>query len=116
MPQDEDINEIQRQMDAWNPMQDDYTNCQFNKYSTGPGAYLDPALQPAQQAKETRQQPKKDNQSSVEKYVPYLVLKHLPQGATKKAIYNICSRYGVVTDVRDSTKNDYFFIDFPTVA
>ncbi|XP_017479308.1 PREDICTED: protein vreteno isoform X1 [Rhagoletis zephyria] len=116
MYQDEDINEIQRQMDSWNPMQEDYTNSQFNKYSTGPGAYLDPALQPAQQAKETRQQPKKDNQSSKEKYVPYLVLKHLPQGTTKKAITNICSRYGVVTDVRDSTKNDYFFVDFPTIA
>ncbi|XP_067637516.1 protein vreteno [Eurosta solidaginis] len=115
------VNEVQKQLDEWNPMRDDYTNSQFNKYISGPGAYLDSAVQPAQLAKAgSRQkqaaQAKKSDENSTQRFVPYLVLKNLPQGITKNAIYNICSRYGRVSEIRDSRKNDFFFIDFPTVA
>lgn len=107
-------------MDAWNPMRDDYTNSKFNKYSSGPGAYLHAALQPSQQAEARKKQmslpSKVVTDSSTSNFIPYLVLKNLPQGITKKAIYNICTRYGRVSEVRDSKKNDYFFIDFPNVA
>uniref|UniRef100_W8ANY0 RRM domain-containing protein n=1 Tax=Ceratitis capitata TaxID=7213 RepID=W8ANY0_CERCA len=119
MSNDKAVNEVQKLLDAWNPMKDDYTNSRFNNYSSGPGAYLDPALQPSEQAKRGGKQPayaKEANGDTATKYVPYLVLKHLPEGITKNAIYNICTRYGRVSDVRDSKKNDYFFIDFPTVA
>ncbi|XP_054729737.1 protein vreteno [Anastrepha obliqua] len=119
MSHDETIHEIEKQLNAWNPMRDDYTNSHFNKYSSGPGAYLDAALQPAQQVKDARRQQsnfKKEGQNPGNKFVPYLVLKNLPNGITKNVIKNICSRFGRVTDVRDSKKNDYIFIDFPNVA
>ncbi|XP_049311915.1 protein vreteno isoform X2 [Bactrocera dorsalis] len=116
----DNLNNVLKELGAWNPMRDDYTNSKFNKYSSGPGAYLDAAVQPAQQAEAGNKQrssiSKNVNDSSTSKFTPYLVLKHLPPGITKKAIYNICTRHGRVSDVRDSTKNDYFFIDFPTVA
>ncbi|XP_011190272.1 protein vreteno [Zeugodacus cucurbitae] len=120
MQNDYSVEELQKELDAWNPMRDDYTNSTFNKYSSGPGAYLDAALQPAQQAEAGRKQlslhSTKMNESSTTKFIPYLVLKNLPPGTTKKAIYNICKRHGRVSEIRDSKKNDYFFIDFPTVA
>nr|XP_014085370.1 protein vreteno-like isoform X1 [Bactrocera oleae] len=113
-------NDIPKELDAWNPMRDDYTNSKFNKYNSGPGAYLDAALQPAQQAEDGKKQmsliSKNVTNSSTSNFIPYLVLKYLPTGITKKAIYNICTRHGRVNDVRDSKKNDYIFIDFPTVA
>lgn len=96
----------------WNPMEKDYKSKEFNQYSTGPGANLDTTLQTCQQAAN------RDRRASVEKDAPtpYLMFKKLPPNMTKSAMYNICSRHGKVTSVRDSQKCDYFFADFATVA
>ncbi|KAI8124289.1 Protein vreteno [Lucilia cuprina] len=108
------VKELDDKFKQWNPMENDYKNTKFNHYVTGPGAELDAELlQNSKKAnKDDNNAGKKDEQQAV----PTLIFRHLPKDMTKKAMHNICSRHGRVKSVRDSTKNDYLFVDLATVA
>ncbi|XP_037812923.1 LOW QUALITY PROTEIN: protein vreteno [Lucilia sericata] len=112
--------ELDDKFKQWNPMENDYKNTKFNHYVTGPGAELDAELQPGQQALQNCNKANKDDNNAGKKQeqqaVPTLIFRHLPKDMTKKAMHNICSRHGRVKSVRDSTKNDYYFVDLATVA
>lgn len=101
------VNELNNCFKKWNPMETDYMNADFNQYNTGPGANLQKELQPAGQALQN---------GSGKKAVPTLVFKQLPKEMTKHALRNMCSKHGKVREVRDSTKNSYYFVDMCTVG
>ncbi|XP_065363950.1 protein vreteno [Calliphora vicina] len=108
------VEELNHKFDKWNPMENDYKNTKFNQYVSGPGAELDAELQPGQQALQSGKRnnaDKKDDQA-----FPTLVFRNLPADMTKTAMHNICSKHGKVRTVRDSTKNDYYFVELATVA
>lgn len=93
----------------WNPMKSDYENVDYNKYDRGPGAYLPVDLQvshrfnrlPAVKPKIT---------------YPYLLFSKVPINLTKEGLFNLCSKYGQVRDVRRHKSKNIYFVDFNTVA
>lgn len=103
------VDKLDEDFEKWNPMENDYKSVEFNQYNTGPGANLDLSLQACQQGSLNAVAPK-------DAPIPYLLFKNMPPKMTKAALYNICSKHGKVTSVRDSQKCDYFFADFATVA
>uniref|UniRef100_A0A1A9WR44 Tudor domain-containing protein 1 n=1 Tax=Glossina brevipalpis TaxID=37001 RepID=A0A1A9WR44_9MUSC len=48
--------------------------------------------------------------------LPYLLFKNVPKGMTKLILRNICSKHGLVKEVRYDNKSKFYFVDFATVA
>uniref|UniRef100_A0A1A9W0T5 Tudor domain-containing protein 1 n=1 Tax=Glossina brevipalpis TaxID=37001 RepID=A0A1A9W0T5_9MUSC len=84
----------------WNVMEKHYANAEFNQYVSETGVNLDDGFQP----------------TLIKKAFPYLIFKNVPKNMTNLALLNICSKYGLVKEIRYNSKTNWHFIDFATVA
>lgn len=94
----------------WNPMKSDYENPEYNQYNNGPGSCLPIDQQVPQRIN------KSITTSNVNAKGPYLVFFNVPQNMTRNGLFNLCSKYGQVTDVRLHKLKPIYFVDVMTVV
>uniref|UniRef100_A0A1B0AGF4 Tudor domain-containing protein 1 n=1 Tax=Glossina pallidipes TaxID=7398 RepID=A0A1B0AGF4_GLOPL len=85
-------------------MEKNFKSAEFNQYIPVTGGNLVDNSQ------------SKPNANKKGHYSPYLVFKNVPKGMTKLTLRNICSKNGLVRDVRHDNKSGCYFVDFATVV
>uniref|UniRef100_A0A1A9V3A2 Tudor domain-containing protein 1 n=1 Tax=Glossina austeni TaxID=7395 RepID=A0A1A9V3A2_GLOAU len=85
-------------------MEKNLKKAEFNQYISVTGGNLVDGAQP------------KPNINKEGHYYPYLVFKNVPKGMTKLTLRDICSKNGLVRDVRHDNKSGWYFVDFATVV